>query len=1060
MQEKSRPSPVIDSLPKRESNLQPGPEDHLHRLIAIGRIISSSLDIQEIYDRFAAEVRHMLPLDRTTIAILTPDRQAATLTYIWGLDVPKRRPGSDFSLSGTMGETVVRNATGLRIQIDDADEFSRRFPALSKHWEAGLRSFLALPLMSRGNVIGLLFLNSAQTNAYSLQDLQLAESISNQIAGAIANAQHHAERQNTLERLKESEERYRNLVDGSVQGILIHRNAGPLFVNQAYATLFGYQSPNEIMALGTPHALHSPEELSRLRRYADLRLRGEPVPSHYELQGIRKDGEIIWLENRVRAVEWQGESALQCTYIDITARKQAEAHLQQTQRELEHRVRERSADLEQVNQRLRAEITDRQHIEATLRKREDHLHHLAEISRIINSRLNLREVYEGFAHAVQRLIPFDRIAIATLDESQQYGTVAYVWGHEVPGRYPGDQYEIGDTLYGASIKAGTANRVQFRHTAEFRSQYPESTSAANANIQSLLVLPLVLNDMVIGIMYLSSTLSQLYTEHHLRVAESISSQIAGVVANADHYAERQRAADVLRESEERFRNLIEGSIQGILIHCDSKPLFVNQAWADLFGYSTDEILEMPSVLSMCAETDQDRIQRHHAAYQQGEAVAPSYDYQGIRQDGSVIWLDCKETRVMWQGCRSIQSTIFDITERKRLEEQVRQTQKMEAIGTLAGGIAHDFNNILGAIIGYTQLAAFDLPDHHITQASLHEVLTASGRARQLVEQILTFSRRDTHQHKPLLLHDLVHEVLTLLRASLPSTIVFQIHFDPEAGIVMADPIQLHQVVMNLCANAEHAMRSTGGILEVRVEAVEVDPNQASQIPALNPGDYTRLTISDTGHGMSPEVRARIFEPFYTTKDINEGSGMGLAVVHGIILNHGGAITVKSTLGKGTRFDIYLPQTSASPLESQPDAPLVQLTDCHREVLLVDDEEMLIQAGQQLLSRLGYTVTACTNSQQALAKFEATPERFDVVITDQTMPEMSGERLVQAIRRIRGDIPVILCTGFSHVMDAKRAQSIGINAFLTKPLTTQVLSQTIQKVCTESTPLCPKPSHSD
>ena len=394
----------------------------------------------------------------------------------------------------------------------------------------------------------------------------------------------------------------------------------------------------------------------------------------------------------------------------------------------------------------------------------------------------------------------------------------------------------------------------------------------------------------------------------------------------------------------------------------------------------------------------------------------------------------------------------DITARLYTEEQLRQAQqdaqrrqaqKMEAIGVLAGGIAHDFNNILSAILGYTDLALHEVASSGPAAQYLQEVLTAGRRAQSLVLQILTFSRASEPERIPVQLRLIVKEALKLLRASLPTTIDIRQGIDHDDGTVLADPTQMHQVLMNLCANAEYAMRDTGGILEVRLDTVELDTGAVAHYAELAPGSYVRLTIRDTGHGIPPEVTTRVFEPFFTTKGVGQGTGMGLAVVHGIVTSHGGAITLQSTPGHGTTCEVYLPRLdmvvddTTSRDESLPIGKGV--------ILFIDDEEAIVRVSQWMLERLGYQAVVCTSSLAALETFRQSPQHFDLVITDQTMPHMTGEALACELRRIRPDIPIILCTGFSHTIDAEKAQAQGINAFLMKPLVARDLGLAIQHV---------------
>jgi CheY-like chemotaxis protein len=323
------------------------------------------------------------------------------------------------------------------------------------------------------------------------------------------------------------------------------------------------------------------------------------------------------------------------------------------------------------------------------------------------------------------------------------------------------------------------------------------------------------------------------------------------------------------------------------------------------------------------------------------------------------------------------------------------------------------------------------------------VLAASKRARDLVQQILTFSRKTEQERKPIKLAPLIEEALRLLRASLPATIDICQDLVADTGTVLADPTQMQQVLLNLCANAACAMRETGGLLYVGLEAVEGDAALTARHPELQPGPYLRLTVRDTGCGIGPEVLERIFEPFFTTKQVGAGTGMGLAVVHGIIVSHSGTITVQSTPGNGTTCAIYLPRLPEAAAGDMPPEDVIPRGK--GRILFVDDEDAIAHLGQALLEPLGYEVIVSNSSLAALEAFRAATHRFDLVVTDQTMPTMTGEALARALRQIRPDIPIILCTGFSYTMDADKARALGIDAFLLKPLRAWELSATIQQV---------------
>lgn len=385
----------------------------------------------------------------------------------------------------------------------------------------------------------------------------------------------------------------------------------------------------------------------------------------------------------------------------------------------------------------------------------------------------------------------------------------------------------------------------------------------------------------------------------------------------------------------------------------------------------------------------------------------------------------------------------DITDRKAAEENLRQSQKMESVGTLAGGIAHEFNNILGGIIGYAEIAKDDVPANSPVQESLDEILKFSIRARDIVRQILSFSRKGMKDMKPVQPHIIIKEELKVLRASIPATIEIRQNINERAGTIIADQTQLQQVGMNLCINAAHAMQGSGGVLEITFSPVALDAVTAKQYPDLKPGSYVKLTVSDTGRGIDPKIIDKIFDPFFTTKKVGQGTGMGLSVVHGIVKDHGGAITVSSKLGQGTTFTLLFPRVEDAKEEEVEFAAIIP-TGTER-ILLVDDEQGLVVLAKIMLERLGYTVTAMTNPLETLDLFRKNPQDYDLVITDLTMPHLPGDRLAAEITSIRPEIPVIIATGYSNAVDDDKLKGIGIKAFIPKPYQKQELAKTIRLV---------------
>jgi CheY-like chemotaxis protein len=369
---------------------------------------------------------------------------------------------------------------------------------------------------------------------------------------------------------------------------------------------------------------------------------------------------------------------------------------------------------------------------------------------------------------------------------------------------------------------------------------------------------------------------------------------------------------------------------------------------------------------------------------------------------------------------------------------------LEAIGTLAGGIAHDFNNILTAVLGYSELALAKAAPGSELQEDLEQILTAGNRAKELVKQILSFSRKSEVQIAPLRIQTILKEVIKLLRSSIPTTIEIKHAIDNYCGPVNADATQIHQIIMNLCTNAFHAMEKSGGCLNIVLQEVELSEKEIADNHDLGAGHYAKLEVSDTGTGIDKVVINNIFDPYFTTKEKGKGTGLGLSIVYGIVKSYGGGITCASAPGEGSIFSVYIPIIKTAPGEEEEDQTIPPRGH-NEKILFIDDEEAITSIGEKILKSLGYSVFPMNNSRQALKEFQADPNRFDLVITDQTMPYLPGSELAKEMLRIRPDIPIILCTGHSSVIDRDIAKAIGIKSFVMKPISKKVLAKKVREV---------------
>ena len=527
-------------------------------------------------------------------------------------------------------------------------------------------------------------------------------------------------------------------------------------------------------------------------------------------------------------------------------------------------------------------------------------------------------------------------------------------------------------------------------------------------------------------------------------ARNETAQVQGSVVVACDITARKRAEKAIKDSEEKMRLVIESAPVGIRIIQHGRHIYVNPALVQMFGYKDDgEIIGWPVALGPLFAPDASVISPEKmAALPQGKEAPSSYEALGLKEGGAWMEVQVWQTEIEYQGAPATLDFILDISEAKALRSQLLHAQKMEAIGTLAGGIAHDFNNILLPILINAEMVQEDLPLDSPLRQKMARVIKACRRAIDLVKQILAFSRHEERGLSPISLAATIEDSLRLLRSTLPATIEIRQHLESDGDTVLADPTQIQQVLINLCTNAAHAIGDRGGVIDIRLKGVDAETARSTMPQNLEPGRWLHLMVKDNGPGMDPAIRERIFDPYFTTKKPEEGTGLGLAVVHGIVKKHGGAIHVESEPGKGSVFHIFLPRAEAEAIPE--DRGLTPLPKGRERILLVDNDPEIVATLQQLMEQLGYQVTAQTDSMEALRSFRTRPEDFDLVITDQTMPKLTGEDLVREILDLRPEIPVILCTGFSEAVSREKAGAVGIREFLIKPIATRVMAETIRR----------------
>jgi PAS domain S-box-containing protein len=638
------------------------------------------------------------------------------------------------------------------------------------------------------------------------------------------------------------------------------------------------------------------------------------------------------------------------------------------------------------------------------------------------------------------------VGIALHDDEKTIRPVAQ-WGDEKGYleklKVSWSETDLGRGPTGSAIRTGVTSVVQNIHYDPrwllWRDEAFQHGFAASIS------LPLSDGDRPFGALVIFSAEHGAFDKEEVKLLEELASDLSYGIATLRMNAERKK----VEKERKMLASVIEQSMEGIILFdSDGLVQYANPAVETITGRTPTNMIGCNITTLDSEDLNREFYQVIWDALSRGEARTGHFIQKGM--DGSLHEIDS----TIWSisdaagTISNYAALIRDITHEVQLERQLRQAQRMEAIATLAGGIAHDFNNNLASIITCTEMALEDVPEESPTHELLDVVLKSGYRGRNLVKQILTFSCQGEQERQPVQVELIVHECLRLLRASIPASIEIHYAVEERLGMVLADPTQIHQIVMNLCTNAGHAMRHKGGMLEIRLVNADLDTAAVSGYPDLPSGCYLKLTVRDTGHGMDRATMDRIFDPFFTTKGHTEGTGLGLSVIHGIVRNHGGAINVESAPDQGATFHVFLPRIE-SPGEKAQEREPVLIRRGRERILLVDDENDLVYAGKKMLERLGYQVDTRTGGLEALELFRIEPHRFDLIITDQAMPGMNGTELARALTDIRADIPIILCTGYGHdlsgTFSGEARRDAGIRELALKPLDRAEMAGIIRRV---------------
>jgi len=1047
----------------------------------IGRIVGSAPNIDVVFERFTKAVAKLLPFDRLMINLNSPQKDASFVRYVAGIDIPNRRVGEYVSLAGTATAECMRTKSSLLIQPKDIEEVVDRFPGLLPSFESGIRSIIMVPLISEDQIIGIMSLRAIKPEAYTDQDVRVAESISSQIAGVVANAQLYIERRQAEEIARKSEEEARRLAqENAVMAEIGRIISSTLNIEEIYER-FIEEVHKLIQGDRITIAIANPDGSTLTLAYAwGLEVAGRKTGDVFPLAGTTSEkatqtrSSILTQEENMEEVlrlfpglsSYYKAGFQSMIVVSLISKNNVIGTLHF--RSLKPKAYTQSDVLlaERVGNEIAGAIAnaqlfaERKQAEASLRKSEEEARRLAqenavmaEIGKIISSTLDIEEVYERFAEEMHKLISFGRVAVNIIDPKSYTFNIPYVSGTQVTNRRTGEVIPLAGTGAEEIMRTRTSILIHEENREAIISRCPSLVPIIQAGFQSIMMVPLISENEVIGVLNVQSTRPKAYTERDLRLAERISSQIAGAIANALLFIGRKRSEQALRESEERYRSILESVEDGYYeVDIAGNFTFFNDSLCRILGYSKDEMMGMNNR----QYTDRENAKKLYQAFNKvfrTEQSAKGCEWEIIKKDGTKRDVDASVSLIKdISGNRiGFRGIVRDITERKQaekemaaLQEQLRQSQKIEAIGQLAGGIAHDFNNAITLIKTCSQLALMDLKPGDPLRQTFEMIDKATQQSANLTRQLLAFSRRQIMEMKVLDLNSLLGDMDKMLHRVIGEDIELVSMLAGDSGRVKVDPGQMEQVVLNLVLNSRDAM-PRGGKLTIETAKVDLDEAYVNGHVGVKPGRYVRIAVSDTGVGMTTEVREKIFEPFFTTKEKGKGTGLGLSTVYGIVKQSGGNIWVYSEPGKGTTFKVYLPRVD-EPLEEERAKRIEEeLPRGGETVLVAEDDGDVRNLVVQILRKQGYEVLEAANGGEAFMICEKHEGSIDLLVTDVVMPVMSGRELTDRLLLLHPKIKVLYMSGYTDDTVVRHGVlEEGVN-FFQKPFSMEALVLKVREV---------------